>query len=116
MKFWQLHAVVRSEDQAKIRSAAASRTEWNFIDDWLANFSDLVTTQDRTKLDYELPDDFVRVVLKGVKLRYYLGRDGYLRSRKRSFRDKRMSALEAFDRFGGEVIEDVLEKGCYKVL
>jgi len=45
---------------------------------------------------------------------YYLNlTDRHLRSYDRHPYDEKMTALEAFDRFGGSVIEDAIEKGSY---
>jgi hypothetical protein len=74
-----------------------------------------VQAQDRNILDAELPDDLVRSVLSKLLITLYLSSDGWLRSRVLNLRDKHLSASEAFERYGGEAIEDVLEYGSHRV-
>jgi hypothetical protein len=63
-----------------------------------------------------LPNEFLRAVFKKSKLRFYLGRGGWLRSRRHSFWDRALSTIEAFDRFGGDAMEEALERGSFQVI
>ncbi len=112
MKLWQLHAVM--DKVQPICAVAELRSDWRFIGEWAEQFNALVETQDRAKLDYELPDDFVRLVLMQSNLTYYLSKDGWLRSYRMSSDDEALSTIAAF-KYGGFAIEDAFEKGCIKV-
>jgi hypothetical protein len=114
MKFWQLSSACRSEPEL-IDSVLRDETRWRSWADKFSRMNELVDVQDRSILDAELPDDLVRLVLSKLPTTFYLSSDGWLRSWAFNPHDKRLSALEAFDSYGGEVIEDVLEKGSYRV-
>lgn len=75
----------------------------------------MVARRDRAGLDEELPDDFVRAALAKLKVSFHLTRDGQLKSRRTSIFDAALSALDAFNRFGGRALEDALEYGSVKV-
>ena len=116
MKLWELVSVMR-EEQTVLKNALPSRqSEWHFIGEWIEQFDALVGAQDRAKLDYELPDPFVRSVLENSRLMYCLCGNGYLRSHRLFRNDTVLTALVAFERFGGEALEEALEKGSAKVL
>jgi len=114
MKLWQLHSVCRNQpDLIEPRL----RTEPHWLR-WLEEFrsiDELLNSQNRSRLDAELPDDLVRLVLSELRLTYHLSDDGWLRSRAHSKRDKALSALRAFELYGGAVLEDVLEYGLAHV-
>lgn len=114
MKFWQLASIMRGE-YAKVRRLARQKSEWRFVMEWIDNLAHITTVQDRAKLDFVLPPDFIRAALRKSRVRFYLSKDQYLRSRRRSFWDKSLSALSAFDRFGGDAMEEALERGSYSV-
>ena len=110
MKFWQLTSLLR-ERASPIADAARGRSEWRKFGDWLAQEDELIRLQDREKLDTELPDDYVRAVLAYVDMTFYLATDGWLRRHRVHSGDEKLTALEAFNRCGGELLEDVIEKG-----
>jgi hypothetical protein len=117
MKYWQLMSVMRANKQCKelINIVASAQVEWQFVAEWLAQDAILVNTQDRAKLDYELPDAFVRAALEKSDLKFYLSEDGWLRSWKMSPSDELMTAVNAFNRYGGEKLEDAYEKASVKI-
>jgi hypothetical protein len=98
-----------------LQSIASSDYNWEQFAIWYGDYDRLVDQQDREKLDYELPDGIVRLVLAQSDKVYFLAKDGWLRSYRISSEDEKLSALEAFQRYGGDVIEDVLEKGSFFV-
>lgn len=110
MKFWQLTSVLR-ERPYPIADVARQRPEWTMFAEWFAERDHLIDIQDREKLDAELPDDFARAVLSTVDLPFYLDAEGWLRAGPFHSSDERLTALEAFNRCGGEMLEDVIEKG-----
>jgi hypothetical protein len=114
MKLWQLVSVMGNNTQL-IQTAVSHRADWQFIVEWLTQYPVLVDTQDRVRLDYELPDEFVRVVLARSDLKCYLSNDGWLRSWKMSSDDKVVTAFDAFIRYGGHALEEACEKGSIEV-
>ena len=115
MKFWQLSSIVHSYRHV-INEVATTQDEWKFISDWLSNYDKLVEIQDRSKLDYQLPDHFIREVLKNVNLPYYISHDAiWLRSWKALDDDSLITALDAFDRYGANAMEEAIEFGSFKV-
>lgn len=62
-----------------IESRLRTEPHWQ---QWLEEFRsirELVRSQNRSRLDAELPDDLVRLVLSELRLTYYLSDDGWLR-------------------------------------
>ncbi|MCA1936672.1 MAG: hypothetical protein LDL37_14590 [Asticcacaulis sp.] len=113
MKLWQLVSALGGDTQTAVK-VAASKTEWGLLGAYFQQFTELVDTQDRQKLDFELPADFVRKCLAPLRLRFYLGKDGHIRPRRKSLFDKKLTVVQVFDRFGGEVLEEILEYGSRK--
>jgi hypothetical protein len=110
MKFWQLDSLLR-ETPHPITEVARTRPEWRVFAEWHADLEELCPVQDRVKLDAELPDDYVRAVLSKVDMPFYLDAEGWLRGGPFHSSEERLTALEAFNRCGGEMLEDVVEKG-----
>ena len=112
MKFWELVSVCRAEPQLLQRLSASPA--WADYLAWSADFDRLVQTQDRSKLDTQLPDEACRHVLAGSTATYYLS-GGYLRVARRDPSDQTMSSVDVFDRYGGSALEDVNEAGLTQV-
>jgi len=112
MKFWQLNSIMRSEPA--VLEAILIKPEWDRYYEWYLNDSEIVAAQDREKLDAIMPNDLVRDVLKDSKQKLFLDGDT-LRSYKFGDNDVQISVLSAVERFGGEIVEDVFEKGSFKV-
>ena len=115
MKLWQLVSVLGEKNIQLIRGLASAHAQWQFVADWLAQYEVLVDTQDRAKLDYELPDPFVGLLLAKSALIYYLSTDGWLRSWQEYPDDKLITALDAFELFGEQALEEAYEKGSFEV-
>ena len=113
MKFWELASILREEHDL-IRKAAASRPEWNYIAFWLNDLQQLCDRQDREELDALVPVPLVRAALRRSKVKFYLSWRRVLRSRRHSFFDTKLSALRAFERFGGSAMEEALEHGSVR--
>lgn len=95
---------------------ATERAEWRQFGEWWRHYDDLIDSQDRDKLDLELPDDYVRRVLSEVKLALYESQDGvWLRHPRFARTDHERSALEAYIRYGSEAIDVALEKGAARI-
>jgi hypothetical protein len=114
MKFWQLTSIMR-KNLGIVRRISRGKPEWKFVADWIDDHKNILASQDRTKLDKVLPVELVRAVLAKCKLKFYLAKDRVLRSKRHSFFDKSLSALQTFDQFGGDAMEEVLEHGSVAV-
>lgn len=116
MNFWQLMSIMRG-DSAVVSNIAFGRGEWRYIADWITMESQIVDSQDGSKLDHVLPDEFVHAVLAKLRLSFYLNsQDGHLRAHSVSrLNEEKLSPIEAYERFGGEALEDVLEKGSFPI-
>ena len=111
MKLWQLNSVLEGKLTLPA-SIAASKDEWHY----LMVLCNERAVEDRDALQTEFPTDFVQAVLSKVDKCCYLGRDGHLRSWNYNLPgNEPLSFLECFNRYGGTVLEDTLEKGSYKV-
>ena len=111
MKVWQLSSVVDC-DLGLLTRTAVQRPEWAEYADWYSNYKQIVSAQDRGKLDHVLPTGYVLAVLSQINREYFRGRDGWLRSRRRSPDDEVFSAADAFKKYGGEKLEAALEHGA----
>ena len=117
MKFWELVSIF--ESYPDLLPVALIATEYK---DWLTNFDKLVRNQDRLKLDHLMPDNVCRSALSSHPGRLKLYTDGHLRGYDLyaqggdNLAFTEMTYLEIYQKFGGSVIEDVLEKGSAKVL
>ena len=116
MRFWQLVSVFR--DQRSTLHAVLERPQWRHYLPWLHDFSHLVQTENRAVLDSTLPDELCRDALQLLQIAFYL-EGGWLHPsteyRPAPACAEVLTALQVFDRFGGEVMEDTLEYGSYKV-
>ncbi len=110
MKLWQLMAIMDG-DKALLQSIASSQSSWRQFGIWIDDFEKLVREQDRSKLDYVLPDDMVRLALVRSEKVCFLDMDGWLRSWRMSPDDVMLTALEVYQRFGCDVLEEIFEKG-----
>jgi hypothetical protein len=102
---------VMRDDIRSVRYTAVSKNEWKFIVEWIDEYKTIVSTQDRKKLDHELPDDFVLRALKKNKMKFYISNQSVIRSRRMSIFDKAVLASDIFTQYGGEIIEEILERG-----
>lgn len=101
-------------DEGHLLERLGDRPEWAEFLSWVRDFDRLVDTEDRQKLDYELPDEACRQVLRESRHRYYLS-EGYVRLRPWGTIEAVLSAVEVLDRYGGRVLEDVREYGLVNV-
>jgi hypothetical protein len=107
---WQLFSVARI-DAGLIGRVAASRPSWKLYELAAENFDGLVQTQNRAVLDAIVEHEFVVAVLGQLQSNLYLSSNGWLRSRRSDVSDQEISVLEAYERYGGTVVEEVYEKG-----
>lgn len=108
MKFWQLVSVT---SQQLVLQKASEDSSWKDYESLARDFRQIVNEQDRQKLDLILADGFVATVLVEADRFCYLGAENQLRSWRFSTEDKELSFLDVFQRYGGDILEEVCEKG-----
>jgi len=110
MKLWQLVSIMRENDKVEaIKTVALSKPQWQEFAAWLENWDALVDSQDRTKLDYLVPDDLVLSALARTDLVCFVSNDGVMRSRRFSPDDASIPVAEAYRRYGGDALEETFE-------
>ena len=87
--------------------------EWTEFKEIHDNYTDIVNKQEKMKLNRIVPDELARAVVSKLKLRFVLRGDNLRLAPDGEEGD--LSAMDVVDRFGGEVIEEVLEKGSFRV-
>jgi hypothetical protein len=113
MRFWQLTSYFRSEEH--LLREVLSNPKWSLYANWFKNFAWLVNNQDRAVLDSELPAELCRAALSLTK-RKYLIRAGHLYEAfnpEETGKEPCLTALEIYDRYGGECLEEVAEKSSF---
>ena len=113
VRFWELASVCRAQPELVARTAA-EHSSWSQFEIWYHSRNELLASQDREKLDSELPEEFVKAVLECCSKAFFLGGDARLRSYPLNPDDEQLSALEAYSRFGN-VLEEALEFGSVRV-
>jgi hypothetical protein len=110
MKFWLLVSVLRSESAGLRR--VLSDAKWREYADWHAHLDEYVRIQDRSVLDAAVPDELCRAALALSPTKYELteGRLTAIGSSGAGTRSA-LSALDVYNSFGGEILEDVAEYG-----
>lgn len=112
MKFWQLASITR-EQPGLLSKVASQREAWKRYGENATNFDLLVNEQDRQILDEMVDPEFAAAVLSDVRISLYIGGGrlgaGPLDSA------RKISALEAVSRFGGDAVEDALEYGSVAI-
>ena len=115
MKFWELISAFRGFEEQVSETLAKAR--WNQpYSEWYRNKSQLIDNQEREKLDAPIPEDLVLEVAQAIGDRqvFYLNED-ILRNRLHSPNDTRLTVLEVVKRYGGSIVEGVMEYGSFKI-
>lgn len=119
MKFWQLASILSWNKQHSLPiETLGIGPEWAEIGNWYENLSEIIRVQDRTKLDYELPDNFVKNVLSRCTQFCYLhsvDNEKWLRSTRFTVDDQTISLLQAYETYGADALEEAFEYGSYDV-
>lgn len=111
MMVYQLDSVLGGDRSLPVEVAAKS-PEWAVVAEWFADLGALRLRGEERVLEQVLPHEFVRAVLAKSGLSCFATSDGkYLRSRSYAGTDRRVSALDVYERFGGTVLEEVYERG-----
>lgn len=119
MTFWQAMSAFREHGSVlgEVFRADAWRDRFGAH---YARFDDLVRVQNRAILDGELPTELTRdIAARCTRLRFTLSDDGWLRRSTSELsgdgKTTMLSALDVHDRYGGLIIEEVLEYGSARI-
>ena len=115
MKVWQLISITNNNIKL-IAQVALKNPVWEKYEALFINFSNFVKTQDRATLDSALDTDFIVAVLKEIQQSLYYSSDHWLRSWKLNPDDQNISFLNAFEKYGAEILETACERGAVRVL
>ena len=118
MKFWELVSAFRSEKD--ILSEVLQNPQWEMYYKYFLNLESIITKQDRLILDKTVPFDLAYEICWKSKLRFYLS---YKESPQIIYHLKQdpqedfqqIFASDILIRYGGNVIEEILEYGSAKV-
>lgn len=111
MMFWQLVSVFRNAPS--VLEQVLEEPEWADYLEWYKGFNGHVNSQNRTILDAILPEQLIVRALGRCDLRFQI-QDGVLRQCHVQS-EASISAVDVCHRYGGEAIEEVLEKGSFQV-
>lgn len=111
MKFWELDSIFRGERQQALEKMLSDKRWQNFKND-LAIIDDLITRQDRSKLDQEIPESLMIEALEQLDSTFVIKRNHLMLA---DAGEQGLSAVEVARRFGGSIIEDVQEYGSVPV-
>lgn len=112
MKFWQFISLCK-ELNINLSSINLD-AKWDMYITWSCEFDIIVDKQDRSKLDFLVPNELSLQVFSTSKSIFYLS-DGYLRKRALNDGDIKMVVLDILNTYGGEKLEEMLEYGLVKV-
>lgn len=115
MKFWALVSCFRS--QKELLESVLSLPEWNYYYEQYLNYPDLVEKQKRDILDMVLPDDLCRSVLVKCEWKYVVNGLELARIATKDIpqRHDTLSAIDVYNKYGGDCLEDVEEFGVYRI-
>jgi hypothetical protein len=120
MKLWEAVSAFRQFNQALAEVFGSERWRATHGQSFL-RFDEFVRTQDRRALDSYLPVELTReIAARCTGLQFsFSAESGYVRAATSGLAAERdaitMSALDVHDRFGGSVIEEVIEYGSASV-
>ncbi len=118
MKFWQLVSVLRGSNI--LEQLVLEDPRWEEYYHLLEDFNRHVDAQNRDVLDRPVDSELCRVALQAWPRRFWINENGHL-VQYRPEQDKDVepqsliSAYDTYERYGGDVLEDVLEYGSVKV-
>ena len=115
MKFWELNSVFR--EVPGLLKEFLCRPEW--FQPWGAafeRFDEVVNLQERDILDAFVPLELSRAIARSDKRVWSVSRTGHLRlGATEGSGDQVLSTLDVHEKFGGWVLEEVLEHGSFRV-
>lgn len=116
MKFWQFISLFRDEES--LLELVLKEPQWALYCQWYSDFEQHARNRNLFVLDAEMPDELCRHALRLSRKRFYIRGDHldlYMPGERILPTHRGMTAIEAFDRFGGTVLEEVFEKGSHKL-
>jgi len=119
MKLWE--AVSAFRDFKSVVKEVFSSERWHSTyGQKLSQYDEFVRARDRSMLDSYLPVELTReIAARCMRLRFCLSQDGWLRRAAADLTAQpgttTLSALDVHERFGGSIIEEVLEYGSARV-
>lgn len=118
MKFWELISAFRSEKENL--NVVLGRPKWKRYKVQLENFDKMVRQQKREILDEKVPFQLSKEVCENSAQQFYLyykRRSHIITKRKKEVDDKfeMITALDILLRYGGQYLEQILEKGIIEV-
>jgi len=116
MKFWQLVSLFRDEEAVLL--AVLQEPQWALYLGWYNDYEKHASGRNQNVLDAEMPEELCRRAVSQSKKKYYV-HDNHLY---RYYSEVQipagislMTALEAFEKFGGAALEEVLEFSSFFV-
>lgn len=111
MKFWELTSICRDEPDLLIE-ALRGYSDQKYAD-WFDDMPNIVSQQQREKLDAVVPSELCEAALKFHKGKLYKS-GSQVRTNRADPSDAEVSYIEVFRMFGANFLEEVLEKGSAK--
>jgi hypothetical protein len=111
MKFWQLVTIcypIRSSLEQLLEEP-----EWAVFLKWLKDFNQHVRSQNRAILDAVLPEQLVVSAMTLCRYRFCIRNGILILCHEES--GEPIATVEVYLRYGAEAIDEVLEKGSFKV-
>jgi len=117
MKFWQ----IVSSFEPEIVKSVLKKPEWAKFKNYYDNHNQLVIQKNRKILDEIMPIKLTKEICSKSNLKFYLyGNENKLNLRinklDKNEKYQQLNSLEVFKRFGGEFIEESIEKGSSIVI
>jgi hypothetical protein len=116
MKFWELVSMFRDEDAVLL--AVLREPQWALYLGWYNDYAKHASGRNQNVLDAEMPEELCRRAVRQSQKKFYI-HDNYLYYYLSGVQTPAgispMTALEAFEKFGGTALEEVLEKSSFYV-
>lgn len=110
MTFWQIVSLFRDELPV-LANVFQAEKETNYLV-WLGDFKEIVRSQKRHILDAQLPESLVRRALQTSKLKFVIN-NGVLQTAGAMINSQELTALQVYQTYGANAIEEVLEYGSF---
>ena len=122
MKFWQLVSLFRDEEP--VLESVLKDPQWALYFQWYSDYEQHAKSRNTSLLNAEMPDVLCRDAARLSKKNYYVHQEHLYRydvhrdhlyppALRMPTGASLMSALEAFEKFGGTALEEVLEFGSF---
>jgi hypothetical protein len=111
MKFWELVSIFGSDPAAL--ASVLREPQWLTYLEWFRTFDQHVKLADRNVLDAEVPAELAERAMLLCTYAFCV-RGGYLRLSV-DHAPHALSAIDTYRRYGGDAIEEVLEKGSFQL-